>query len=311
MRSRILLLAFFAASQFAPAARAVIVYGGDGTGNMTAPGNGAPWNYVGTIGSTTGVFLGNYNGSGWVITANHVGAGDFTLGGTTYSAVGGSGVQIGGADLQVFRISSAPALSNLSLSATAPTFGSSVTMIGNGVGRAAGLTTWHVNTTPDPWVWSLSSFAGETTTKDGYTWNGVNAMRWGTNTIAGATTFNGTSLLLSEFTATAGSAQAATGDSGGGVFYYNGSNWELSGVMAYIDTFSGQPGSTAVVGNLTAFANIADYRGAILTAIPEPAEVGAWFGAVALAAVIWRRRRACGGSAQAESRKRKGAEARK
>jgi hypothetical protein len=164
-------------------------------------------------------------------------------------------------------------------------------MIGNGLGRAASLTTWHVNTTPDPWVWSTSSFVGETTTKDGYVWNGVNTMRWGTGQIGGSTTFNSTSLLYTTFAATSDSAQGATGDSGGGVFYYNGSSWELSGVMAYIDTFSGQPDSTAVVGNLTAFANIADYRGAILAAIPEPAEVAVWFGAAVLAVAFWRRKR--------------------
>src|SRR4051812_44329093 len=78
MRSRLLLLAAVVAAQLAPIARAVIVYGGDGTQNTTAPGNGAPWDHVGTIGGATGVFLGSYGGNSWVITANHVGAGDFT-----------------------------------------------------------------------------------------------------------------------------------------------------------------------------------------------------------------------------------------
>src|SRR5271170_1227159 len=44
------------------------------------------WNYVGAIGSASGVYL--YNG--WVITAAHVGAGNFVLGTTTYTPIAGT-----------------------------------------------------------------------------------------------------------------------------------------------------------------------------------------------------------------------------
>src|SRR5437773_2137455 len=87
MRSRRLLPAFFIAAQFVSVVRALVVYGGDGTQNTTAPGNGAPWDHVGTIGGATGVYLGSFGGGSWVITANHVGVGDFTLGGTTYAPI--------------------------------------------------------------------------------------------------------------------------------------------------------------------------------------------------------------------------------
>src|SRR5271170_6434745 len=51
------------------------------------PGTGVTgWNYVGSIGSASAVYLSN----GWVITAAHVGAGNFVLGSTTYNMVPGS-----------------------------------------------------------------------------------------------------------------------------------------------------------------------------------------------------------------------------
>src|SRR5262249_11495973 len=65
-------------------ARAVIVYGDD-PGYATPSGAGTGWDYVGTIVGGSGVFLGNYAGSYWVLTAGHVGAGTFTLGGMTYA----------------------------------------------------------------------------------------------------------------------------------------------------------------------------------------------------------------------------------
>lgn len=289
MRGRLLLIAL--AVGCASLARAVIVYGGDGTQNTTAPGNGAPWDHVGTLNGATGVFLGNYNGSGWVITASHVGIGDFTVGGSTYTAAAGSGVQIGGADLFVFRLNTAPVLGNLSLSSTAPAIGSTVTMIGSGENRATGLTTWYVDTDTNPYTWSTSQFAGWDVTATGYFTTGGRTMRWGTNVIDGSTTFNNTALLYTTFNSVSGESQGAPGDSGGAVFYQNGSTWELAGVMAYIDTFSGQPGSTAVVGNQTDFVNLASYRGAILAAIPEPAHVALALGAAFAAVAGWHRRR--------------------
>jgi hypothetical protein len=288
MRSRALLLALLVG--VAPIARAVIVAGPDGTINIGAPGDGAPWDHVGTIGGTTGVYLGAYGGGYWVITADHVGVGDFTVNNTTYTAVGGSGVQIAGADLLVFRLMTEPPLTSLALSATAPVASSSITMIGNGVNRDTSLTTWFVDTGTNPATWSTSFFGAANFATTGYLWGSGNTMRWGTNQITGTTTFNNTSLLYSTFDQV-GDAQGATGDSGGGVFYLNGSTWELTGIMDYIGTFNGQPGSTAVFDNTTMFADISDYRSAILTAIPEPANVAAWCAGLAAAFAAWSRRR--------------------
>ena len=182
MKSRALLVAWLALA--APTTHAVIIAGTDGTTNTTAPGNGAPWDYVGTIGGATGVLLGDYDGGYWVITANHVGLGDFLLNGVTYTAVGGSGVQIGGADLFVFQISSSPLLPNLALSATAPSTGASVTMIGNGLNRDAPKLFWSVNTNGNPsgdpsgnaWIWTpLPNATGANAS--GYDWGSGNTLR--------------------------------------------------------------------------------------------------------------------------------------
>jgi len=87
---------------------AVLISGGDGTGNTTGTGAGAGWNYTGTVLfsndsiNASGVYLGAYDGAYWVLTAYHVavaGLGSFNLGGYNYSFVTGSAVQISGADM--------------------------------------------------------------------------------------------------------------------------------------------------------------------------------------------------------------------
>lgn len=288
MRRWALLLALW--SVIVPSARSVIIAGADGSINTGAPGNGAPWDHVGTIGGASGVYLGAYGDGYWVITANHVGVGNFTVNSTTYSAVGGSGRQIGGADLLVFRLATEPPLTGLQLSATAPAAASSITMIGNGMNRDTNLTTWYVDNGTNPDTWSTTSFGAADFSITGYLWGSGNTMRWGTNQITGSTTYNSTSLLYSTFDLV-GDAQGATGDSGGGVFFKNGSTWELTGVMDFIGTLDGQPGSTAVFDNTTMFADISVYRSTILAAIPEPAFVGVGAAIVALGVAIVARRR--------------------
>ena len=50
-----------------------------------------------------------------------------------------------------------------------------------------------------------------------------------------------------------------------------------------------EPGGTAIVGNATLGINIANYRPAILAAIPEPAGIGLGLATLAAAAAIWSR----------------------
>ena len=82
------------------------------TTNTTAPGSGAPWNHVGTIGGASGVYLGAFGDGYWVLTAAHVGLGNITLNRVTYTAVSGSGVQIGARTCSRIAFPGTPACRN-------------------------------------------------------------------------------------------------------------------------------------------------------------------------------------------------------
>jgi len=231
------------------------------TTDTSDPGSSA-WNYVGTVNGASGVYLGAYNGTYWVLTAGHVGLGDFTLAGTTYSAVSGSALSISNidsslADLTLYQIGSSAGLSNLTLVSSDRPTGTSVEMIGYGGGKS-----------------------------------------WGTNTIYGYTnytvsntSFGGRGIV----TLASDGAQGVGGDSGGGMFYYNGSTWVLSGILSGVGTITN--GSTDL-GNGTISVDLASYSSQILSdisavsAIPEPAVLSLGLGSAMLGLACWRRRRA-------------------
>jgi hypothetical protein len=274
--------------------RAVIVFGGDGTQNVADFATDDSRNRVGVVNGCAGVYLGSVGGADWVLTANHVGAGSFTLDAVAYSAVSGSAVRLtntdgSAADLILYRIDSSLDWSVLSVSSSPLAIGSSVTMIGNGYNRASAVTTWYVNDS----AWSTTQSAG-TEAVTGYYYGSGNILRWGTNTVSGASallSYNNTVCETTTFNAIAGEAQGAVGDSGGGVFGLNaGGEWTLSGIMLAIAGFSGQP-SAAVVGNTTYFADLSAYRSQILTTIPEPAVAPVLLGLATLGAAVWLRRR--------------------
>jgi hypothetical protein len=260
---------------FAFSARAVIVAGGDGTQNTTGSGVSG-WDYVGAItsGGASGVYLGDYGGSYWVLTAAHVGAGAFTLDGVTYGLVADSAIQLtdssgAGVDLLLFRIDADPGLATLELSSATP-LGQSVTMIGYGRDRATSQTYWTSS-----WTETNNQFFG---IYKGYKWADTQSKRWGVNTVSGTATVGATSYFTTAFASTNGSAQAATGDSGGGVFLLDGSTVKLAGIMGLVTNFSGQPSGTSVYGNQTYSADISVYRDSILaivssSPVPEPASV--------------------------------------
>ena len=68
------------------------------------------------------------------------------------------------------------------------------------------------------------------------------------------------------------SAQAVTGDSGGGVFQFVNGAWQLAGVMdAVQSTVANQPGHTAVFGNnQTLSADLSQYRDEIEQVLSQP-----------------------------------------
>ena len=260
-------------------ARAVIVQGDDGIDHAASAGAGAGWNYVGRInGGAGGVYLGEYNGSAWVLTAGHVGAGSFTINDLTYGAVPDSAVTLvndngSPADLTLFRIDGDPGLANLTLVAQTPVMGAPLTMIGYGVGRDASETYWDSS-------WAETQ---EPSAYKGYKWTAASVERWGINTVFATTTViysNGvtTDGFYTRFRALAGSAQATSGDSGGGVFTSSGA---LAGIMIAVNDF-GQPANTSIFGgnprSVTYIADVSAYRTQIFdiiaaAAVPEP---GGW-----------------------------------
>jgi Trypsin. len=250
-------------------AGAVIVQGGDGSQNVTADGAGGGWDYVGSVGGASGVYLGETNGAFWVLTAVHVGAGSFTLNGITYGMVAGSAVTLSGnADLVLFRIDANPGLAPLDIASSTPVIGTTLTMIGYGVGREAEPTRW----TQD---WHETNSVGA---YQGYKWSGPSIKRWGTNTVSGFG--SGGSVLTTTFYTTfgMGTAQATLGDSGGGVFLADGT---LTGLVIAVQGMNGQPSGTSLFGamsgtaNRTQIADLSVYRSEILgimnsAVIPEP-----------------------------------------
>jgi hypothetical protein len=287
----LLLLLGLLASLHAPA---VIIAGGDGQGNTNAPADDPGWANVGQIlmpgrGPSSVTYLGN----DWFITANHVwqldnptgvvaNASTYAVDTSSWQRLSYAGID---ADLAMFRVTTpVTGLPALTLSPSLVTNGSSVTMIGNGFDRASSLTYWDTTwqvTNSTAGVYSGFYWAASTGTK-----------RWGQNSTDGASWVDdgyGTSYVFSTtFDANGGAneAQGAVYDSGGGVFFKDGSTWELAGLMLTIDEAPGQPLASAVYGNATYTADLALYHDQItaIMAIPEPAGI-ALAGVAALCAL--------------------------
>jgi hypothetical protein len=200
-------------------------------------------------------------GHRWVLTANHVGAGDVVILGQTYSAVPGSTIRLENpdtsqADLIVFKIFGDPGLPELNIASFTPWLNEPLTLIGQGRNRGA-----------------ATSWMGI----DGYEWASGRTMRWGTNQVADTLlmaldtqSFTTTFTDPADPSATADEAAGANGDSGGAVFIKAGGVWYLVGTIFAISEYAGQPSDTSLYGNKIYAAALAFYRDDILTAIQQP-----------------------------------------
>jgi len=287
-----------------PVAHAVVINTATGNGNTNAPVDDPGWANVGYINGASGIYL----GAGWVLTAAHVGTGNISFSGISYSPLAGTAVVLTNSDvgrttntdLLMFQLAGTPAgLGPLTLASSAPTLGTGVTMIGAGRDRGS-FVQWNVDTAADPWTWTQVSSGGNFA---GYRTTTNSAMRWGTNTVSAtdfwvnatngvpdvksfATTFNALSLDDNE-------AQAVLGDSGGAVFTKKESAWELSGVMFTVAGFEAQPSAATnpVFGNTTFSADLSYYAPQIMSIIPEPSTYALLVISAAALALAYRRKR--------------------
>ncbi len=259
---RLLLAAIFLLLLPRPAI-AVLIATGTGTENTSAPGF-AGWDYVGDVNGNTGTYIGN----GWVITANHVGPGDFTLDGVVYPWVTGSDVRLESlpgtlADLVVFSIYPYPLLPPLSI-ATAPLqVGELLFMIGCGRDRGTA-TSYDPNGELPPPPDEIF----------GWNWAGSSTKRWGTNSVSALTggLLLGTVAFETLFDdgQVLPEAQATDGDSGGAVFSLNSPTNDLVGIMYAVGPSPGQPSNTALYTNITFMARMEWYRDEILSIAVAP-----------------------------------------
>ena len=228
-----------------------------GWGNTTATG----WDYVGTVGAGSGVYLGD----GWVLTVAHVGAGNITLDSGTYDVDPNSihyiyndgtdtsvysGLAGQQADLVLYQVynpnpgGALPNLPNLNLTLTQPTGPAAVAMLGYGGSNGPGLESWGYNTvTATNVITPLDSYETiDFTTQNGHFFPGG---------------FN--------------KAQVVSGDSGGGDFILNGNSWELVGLNeAYGTLTPGGPTNSFMIQLDDYDAQIESITGLNVNATPEP-----------------------------------------
>jgi hypothetical protein len=266
---------------------------------------------VGTFGVGSAIYLGNR----YVLTAYHnqpnLDGGTVTFNGPgAFAWDGAPAVRLQNPDLsftdiKIFRLASDPGLPTLDIASTSPSAGAAMTAIGAGRLTNATGTTYDVNQNTGPWTWTtdppgIAPGPGIVQNVPVFPWqgSGTRALRWGTDTVddlgGGVTTtvvnigFGNLQVFRSTWTnGVTGHVHATEGDSGGGVFI--GST--LVGMIDAIGGFSGQPGSTAVSGNVAFYGDLSLYRDQIVAIVPEP---GTWGLMVVAAAGSWimiRRRR--------------------
>lgn len=272
-KSLLLPLVLFALMVGVRPVQAVIVSTTDGTG-YTDSGGFAYWDNIARLGGGTGIYMGDR----WVLTAAHVGANPITLKGTTYNPVAGTTIQLTNSDstltdLVIFRINGDPGLPTVPIATAAPAKDNMISMYGSGYNRQPALLKWDYSWQPYKGKFNppYSGYAWDTTS---YT------LRAGSNMIStfspspsdvtrvfsnpnnstwSTTCFNA---IFDQYSGPS-EAIAAPGDSGGPVFYDDGTTVQLAGLMLYISSPYQKPANvanTAVFGDTTLMADLYSYR---------------------------------------------------
>jgi hypothetical protein len=276
---------FIVALLVSVSAQAVVISYGDGSGNTTAPADDFGFANVGVCDNKSAVYL----GYGWVLTASHVPVTDVSFGGQAYACDPSSAIRLTDPanspleldpDLQLFKLTDIPYLPALNISSQTLSWNDEVIMCGHGYDRSeVDMETWDV----DDGVWTESDYPVDYRGFD-LSWN--RTVRWGENELlaspnSGNDNFtlelNGETICYQTgFEKSQGltyESQAVAGDSGGGVFYKNGDDWELCGIMLAATYFDGQDQLKAVYGTTTYSADLSRYNDQILNAItPIPGD---------------------------------------
>ena len=289
-----LLVSVILVAGFVQPARAVVV--ATTTENTTAPEDNFGFENVAVKGSATAIYL----GYGWVLTAGHCGVGSVELNGVVYENMVATGHILTNptdefdrygnplteqTDLILFRLEESPHLPALTISESSPAALEEVVMVGQGYDREAEMTGWDIGGSypsySGDWVWV------ETTDLDncdnrGFDLETTRDIRWGTNLVESdmqsdednnlIVTVNSKDVLalkieFNEDGGTTYEAQAANGDSGGGVFHKRDGEWELAGIINAVSLLPDQPGGHIVFGQKTYAADLSEYRDQILEII--------------------------------------------
>ncbi|MBK8476358.1 MAG: hypothetical protein IPL39_08555 [Opitutaceae bacterium] len=224
------------------------------------------WNNVISPNGSSGVYLGNR----WVITAGHVMVpASVPIGGILFEVESNSDVRMrrldnaDWADLQLFRLKTAPALPAIALIDSPLAVGTEITLIGFGgwCGEAAAFdANW--NSVP---VEASAPYTGY--------WRSGWGKCWGTNRVSGITDFDDGAGLARVYTAvfdapgagsdaTADEALIAPSDSGGAIFAQVNGQWRLAGTMIDLAVVGGRNWflPIAVHGDWTYAVELAAYR---------------------------------------------------
>ena len=250
-------------------APALVLDGGDGQGNNTAPEDDPGWINVGHhLGSPSVVYLGNR----WILTADHVGASIVILEDERYNPVAGSLVRLMNsdgtqADLLLFQIDQDPGLPALAIAESPAAVGEKVILVAAGSSRGE----------------RLSAHLEGDALIDGFSWKEDRTKRWGSNIIESPPKFieqastktEAVPMTFDRIEAPRGTrheASAARGDSGGALFAHANamdpnSDWVLSGILFSVGARSGYPGESSFYGDITWAADLSYYRDQIIEVV--------------------------------------------